>query len=97
MKHLRLQEVSFYVYLAAMNGNREHDVGVGQERVVFIPETHTQRLILVAFLVVITLLPKYADTNQVLFFFVSASKMRSGKKSKTPAVYLQRLVYRKFH
>ena|SRR5690606_98497 len=81
----------------AVNGDGKNDAGILEKKIVFVAERHTQRLILVPILIVVTLLPEDADADEILFQFIGASQVRPGQETQSAGVYLERLVDGKLH
>src|SRR5690606_14914197 len=83
LENFRFKQQCFDMNACAMNGNRKDDACVLKKEVVFVTERHAKGLILIAVLIVVTLLPENANADQILFEFVSASQMRSGKETQS--------------
>ena len=80
-----------------MDHDLKLDAGIFQEIIdLFIP-LHLQGLVLVPCLIIVSVFPKDPNANEVLAQFIGTSQVRSGEKSQSATVYLQRLVNGKFH
>ena len=60
-------------------------------------ETYLHRLVGIAALVVITVLPQDADAGEVLPELVGAAHMRASQETEAAGIYLQTLIDGEFH
>ena len=80
-----------------MDDDRKQDIRVRKKPVILVTEINPQRLVLVTLLVIVALLPKDADANQVLLQLIGATQVRAGQETEAAAINFQRLIDGKLH
>ena len=96
-EYLRIQIVCFYPDRGMVDIQRELDTRIGEEFIDLFLETYLHRLVGIAALVVITVLPQDADAGEVLPELVGAAHMRASQETEAAGIYLQTLIDGEFH
>src|SRR5690606_23236008 len=97
VENFGFQQVRPDPYPGAMNRDRKHDAGVGEEVIQLIAKSDLQRLLLITLLIVISFLPKNANAEKVLLQFIGGAKVGARHKTHATAVSLERLIDGKYH
>jgi hypothetical protein len=86
-----------HVHLRIVDGDREHDARVFQERVLLMQKLGLHGLVGVAHLVVVTIGPEHADADEVLLELVGRAHVRARQEAQAAGIDFQALVEGKLH